>query len=193
MDKKELQIKLNEIKAQIKANSKDAHFAETLIEELITTKSKIGVEPIELNVGKKIDSFSGETFELVKTNRGILYNEFGHYAIFVEPTQRALYETLLDFIEHKDEFYELKGEEKEQFDLHLSAIGYCLSLPKFVFSDPTFTYNTASNVVQFLKSQYEQLMNEPLQEETIEQDREFEEATLAIENIKEEIKKEEKN
>lgn len=193
MDKKELQKKLNDIKTQIKANSKDVHFAETLIEELITTKSKIGVEPIELNVGKKIDSFSGETFELVKTNRGILYNEFGHYAIFVEPTQRALYETLLDFIEHKDEFYELKGEEKEQFDLHLSAIGYCLSLPKFVFSDPAFTYTTASNVVQFLKSQYEQLMNEPLQEEMIEQDRGFEEATLAIENIKEELKKEQTN
>lgn len=193
MDKKELQKKLNDIKAQIKANSKDVHFAETLIEELIATKSKIGVEPIELNVGKKIDSFSGETFELVKTNRGILYNEFGHYAIFVEPTQRALYETLLDFIEHKDEFYELKGEEKEQFDLHLSAIGYCLSLPKFVFSDPAFTYNTASNVVQFLRAQYDKLMNEPLQEETIEQDMEFEEATLAIENIKEEIKKEQTN
>ena len=117
----EKKIKLNEkirsLKKQIETNSKDAHFAKALVDELLTTKSQLCIEPIELNVGKKIDEFRGETFTIVKTNRGCLYHEYGGYSIFATPAQNALYTTLVDYIDNKEIYSTLKGEEKEIFDL----------------------------------------------------------------------------
>lgn len=187
MDKNELQKKLNEIKSRIKANSKDAHFAEKLIDDLITTKSMIGTEPIELNVGKRIDSYSGNTFEIVKTNRGMLYNEYGHYAVFVEPSNKSLYETLEDFVVNREHYANLDGDEKEHLAMAVSAITYCITLPRFVFSDDEFTFNIATEIVSWLKEQYDKRMNMPLQDETIEQDAEFMEAAIELDNIKNQL------
>lgn len=188
----EKKIKLNEkirsLKKQIETNSKDAHFAKVLVDELLTTKAQLCIEPIELNVGKKIDEFKGETFTIVKTNRGCLYHEYGGYSIFATPAQNALYTTLVDYIDNKEIYSTLKGEEKEIFDLNMSAIAYCLCVPKFCFSDMELTYDIASKVVKFLTESYEKAMEEPLQDETIDEDEQFKEAVLGLENIKEEIK-----
>lgn len=189
-DKVELKKKIDEIKAQIKANSKDAHFADTLTNELLSLKGQLDVEPLELNVGKRIDHFSGNAFEIVKTDRGIMYHEFGGYTIFTTPTNEALYVMLADYVDNKDEYKKLDGEEKEIFDLNLSAIAYCLTVPKFAFSNVDFTYDIAEKVIQFLNNSFEEAMNADLQEETITEDEQFKQATLALEDIKEQIKKE---
>lgn len=183
--KKELTDEIKDLTAKLKANSKDAHFAEVLVEKLLIAKGQLVAEPIELNVGTKVDSYRGTTFELVKTNRGVLYHEFGGYNIFVKPQNASLYQTLVDLVDNKDIYNKLEGEEKESFELNLSAISYCLSVPKICFSDVEFTYDIAKKVVDFLTDQYEKLMNEPLQDETVEEDEQFKAATLAIEDIKE--------
>lgn len=187
-----LNKRLKEVKEQIIANSKDAHFAKKLVDELLVTKGQLSIQPLELNVGKKVDEFKGETFAIVKTDRGCLYHEYGGYNIFVTPSQPCLYTTLVDYVDNKDTYFELTGEEKEVFEMNLSAVAYCLSIPKFCFADVEFTYDIASKVVKFLTESYEKAMEEPLQEETIEQDEQFKEATLGLEKIKEEIKNIEK-
>lgn len=189
-DKLEIKKKIDEIKAQIKANSKDAHFADTLTNELLSLKGQLDVEPLELNVGKRIDDFSGETFEIVKTDRGIMYHEFGGYTLFTTPTNEALYVMLADYVNNKGEYEKLEGEEKEIFELNLSAIAYCLTVPKFAFSNVDFTYDIAEKVIKFLNKSLEDAMNADLQEETIAEDEQFKQATLALEDIKEQIKKE---
>lgn len=188
MEKNKLEEKIRTLKKQIETNSKDAHFAKELVDELLSAKAQLCVEPIELNVGKKIDEFIGETFTIVKTDRGCLYHEYGGYNIFVTPNQTALYTTLVDYVDNKDTYFELEGEEKEIFELNMSAIAYCLSVPKFCFADIDFTYEIASKVIQYLTESYKKAMEAPLQEETIEEDEQFKEATLGLENIKEEIK-----
>jgi len=190
MKKETLEKKLKECKEQLKANSKDAHFASNLIDRMLSYKGQLGVEPIELDCGKKVDEWGGETFRLTKTDKGILYHQFGGYSIFVTPNNKALYETLCDYIDHKEEYEKLEGELKEQFDLQLSAITYCLSVPLYVFSDSKFTFKIAIDVIDFLKSTFNSLMNEPLKDETPQQDTEFKEATLGLEALKEEIAKE---
>lgn len=189
MKKETLEKKLKECKEQLKANSKDAHFASNLIDRMLSYKGQLGVEPIELDCGKKVDEWGGETFRLTKTDKGILYHQFGGYSIFVTPNNKALYETLCDYIDHKEEYEKLEGELKEQFDLQLSAITYCLSVPLYVFSDSKFTFKIAIDVIDFLKSTFNSLMNEPLKEETPLEDAEFKEATLGLEALKEEIAK----
>ena len=190
IDKVELKKKIDEIKAQIKANSKDAHFADTLTNELLSLKGQLDVEPLELNVGKRIDDFSGNAFEIVKTDRGIMYHEFGGYTIFTTPANEALYVMLADYVDNKDEYKKLDGEEKEIFDLNLSVIAHCLTVPKYAFVDVDFTYDISEKIINFLKSSFEKAMNADLQEETIAEDEQFKQATLALEDIKEQIKKE---
>lgn len=188
-NKDELSKSLKEVKAQIKANSKDAHFAETLVDKLLAIKSEMSVEPIEINVGKRIDGWKGETFEIVKTDRGCLYHEYGGYSIFVTfDNNTALYRTLCDYVDNRRVYETLEEEEKERYELTLQAVAYCLSVPKFCFTDAEFTFDLASMVVKFLREQYEKYIDEPLQEETIEEDKEFEQAVKAVENIKDIVK-----
>lgn len=194
MDERKLSLdkRLKETKDQIIANSKDAHFAKALVDDLLVTKGQLSIQPLELNVGKKVDEFRGERFAIVKTDRGCLYHEYGGFNIFVTPNQTCLYTTLADYVDNKDVYVGLTGEEKEVFELNLSAVAYCLSVPKFCFSDVEFTYDIATKVIEFLRKAYDKAMDEPLQEETIEEDEQFKEATLGLEYIKEEIKNIEK-
>lgn len=150
------------------------------------------VEPIVLDCGKAIEGkvFKGETFELSKTNKGICYHVFGGYSIFVTPNNVALYETLDDLIENQETYNQLTGKEREDFDLNLSAIGYVLDVPLFAFSNAEFTFNLASQVVNFLQKVYDEAIQKPLQEETVQEDQEFKDAVLGMENIKEALNEE---
>lgn len=192
MKRETIERKLKECKEQLKANSKDAHFASNLIDRMLSYKGQLSVEPIEFDCGTPLEGqeFKGETFEIVKTTKGAVYKIYGGYVIFVQPNNKALYETLCDYVDHKEEYEKLEGELKEQFDLQLSAVAYVLNTPLFAFANSEFTYRIATDVIDFLKSTFDSLMAEPLKEETPQQDAEFKEATLGLEALKEEIAKE---
>jgi hypothetical protein len=51
-------------------------------------------------------------------------------------------------------------------------------------------FKIATDVIDYLKSTFDTLMEQPLQEETPLEDAEFKEATLGLEALKEEIAKE---
>ena len=157
-----------------------------------TKKVEKIVEPIVLDCGKAIEGkvFKGETFELSKTNKGICYHIFGGYSIFVTQNNIALYETLDDLIENQETYNKLTGKEREDFDLHLSALTYVLDVPLFAFSSAEFTYEIAEKVVKFLQKTYDDAMAQPLQEETVQEDQEFKDAVLGMENIKEALNEE---
>lgn len=150
------------------------------------------VEPIVLDCGKAIEGkvFKGQTFELTKTNKGICYHLFGGYSIFITQNNVALYETLDDLIENQETYNNLTGQEREDFDLHLSALTYVLDVPLFAFSSADFTYDIATKVIQFLQKTYDDAMEQPLQEETVQDDQEFKDAVLGLEEVKEALKEE---
>lgn len=192
MKRETIERKLKECKEQLKANSKDAHFASNLIDRMLSYKGQLSVEPIEFDCGTPLEGqdFKGETFEIVKTSKGVVYKMYGGYVIFVTPNNKALYETLCDYIDHKEEYEKLEGELKEQFDLQLSAVAYVLNTPLFAFTNSEFMFKIATDVIDYLKSTFDSLMEQPLQEETPLEDAEFKEATLSLEALKEEIAKE---
>lgn len=188
MDKKILKERLDDLVKQIKVNSKDAHFADKLIGDLLSVKGQMGVEPIALDCGKEVDEWRGETFRITLTDRGVLYHEYGGYSVFVTPNNTALYDVLADLVENKDEYAELEGEKKENFDSLLSIIAYNVSLPRIAFLDKDFPQEIALKTIEFLRNMYEDLMNKELQDETPKEDAEFKEATLALEDLKEAAK-----
>ena len=157
-----------------------------------TKKVEKVVEPIVLDCGKAIEGkvFKGQTFELTKTNKGICYHCFGGYSIFVTHNNIALYETLNDLIENQEVYNKLTGQERDDFDLNLSCIAYILNVPLFSFSSAEFSFSIATQVIQFLQKTYDDAMAQPLQEETVQEDQEFKDAVLGLEEVKEALKEE---
>lgn len=190
--KNELKDRLNELKAQIKLNSKDAHWAENALREYESLVGQLKHEPIVLDCGKEVDEWAGETFRITKTTTGIMYHTYGGYSVFCTPNITGLYETLNDIVENKDKYEKLEGEERDAYELELSAKAYCLSLPVYAFSDPTFMYKTAEHVIKWLRETSEQLLNVELKEESEEDltaNQEFRDATLATKELVDEISK----
>lgn len=182
--------RIEEIKKNLLANSKDQHFTEELVKELTQNIKRSLYEPILIDAGKEVDSFKGETFEMVKTNKGVYYHTYGGYTIFVTPNNNALYELLVDYIDNKEVYNKLEDEERKNFELTLSAVTYCLNVPLVVFSDVNLTYKIATDIVSYLNNLQAKMLDSELQEETIEEDAQFKDATLALEAIKEEIAEE---
>lgn len=196
MKKEELKSRLEEVKNQIKTNSKDAHFAEKLIDEALSLKGQLCVEPIVLDCGKEEDSVSDETFTITKTTKGVLYHTTGGYSIFATPQCVSLHEELLSvlsYLKEEEQGIKAETEEEKNIEILLSAISHVLNLPMIAFGDASFMYQVATMVLEYINKTYEELMNNELQEETPEEDAQFKEATLAVETIANGIKKEKEN
>lgn len=191
MDKKELKERLNEVKKQLRNNAKDVHFFDKLIDEALSLKGQMGVDPIALDCGKEEDEWKGETFRITLTNKGVLYHEYGGYSVFVTPNNEALYNALADLVINKDEYANLEGESKENFEALLTIIAYNLSLPRISFLDREFPQEIAIRTMEFIRKMYDDLMNKELQEETPIEDAAFRETTEALESLKESVSVEE--
>lgn len=137
--------------------------------------------------------FKGETFEIQKTERGILYHCYGGYSIFVTPQNASLYQTLNEFIDIETGVINLTEEEKDDFELATSAITYILNTPRIAFSDKNFTFELATHVVEYLNKISKESFEAPLQYETPEENAQFENAMVAIDNLKKDIKDDAEN
>jgi hypothetical protein len=145
-----------------------------------------------LYCGRPIEGqvFKGETFEIQKTERGILYHCYGGYSIFVTPNNKALYQTLNEFIDIETGVVKLNEEESKDFELATSAISYILNAPRIAFADQGFTFDLATFLVQYLQKITDDAENTPLQYENAEENSQFEEAMVALEELKKDIENE---
>ena len=191
MERSELKEKLSELKKKIKANSKEAKFATQLIEELLLTQRMIDKEPLHTyDLGAEVDRLEGQTFYIAKHEKGALYHVYNSYDLVVQPSQLALYETLVSLVENKEANAKLVGEEKENFENYMNIVSYVLSVPAYALGDGKLSVEIATLVVKHMNETFKKLMNQPLQEETPKEDQEFKEATLAVEEVKEALKDE---
>lgn len=194
MGKEELKSKLKELQAQFKANSKDAHFAQTLWDEIMSVKGQLDVEPslVHIAIDDIVSELEGDTFTMAVTKNGdAVYHVKGGYTIIADGCRMvSLAETIKGYIEHKNIVETLDEADRELYDLDLSATSYVLNVPMFAFSDPELKYDIATICIQHLRKVYDEAMNAPLQDETPEENKAFEDATLALETLKDELKKE---
>lgn len=197
MEKELLKSKLNELKTKIKTNSKDAHFAETLLDELLSIKGQIDVEPTLAHVPlSDVDrELDGETFTMaVLKNGDAVYHVRGGYTLIADGSRMfALAQTIKDYVDSKDLLGELSDEEREMYELDMSASTYILNLPMYAFTDQEFKYDLATMCIKWLRESYDKALEEPLQEEDKELDDSFEDAAIALEDIKDGLKKTKKS
>ena len=144
------------------------------------------MEEKRLSLGKELGRFEGETFYIAEHEFGALYHVYNSMEIVVSMSQTSLYETLIDLVRNKDVYAKLEGEEKNNFELSLSAMMYILNCPLYSFSSIEFTFSVAETIIKQLRLIYEKAMGAELQEETKEEDKLFENAAKALDELKKE-------
>lgn len=187
-DKKELREKLDELKNLIKTNSKDAHYAETLISDLLSVHGQLKHEPTLLYVPTKDieKQAEGETFTMAITKDGkAIYHTYGGYTVVADASYSALFDTIYNLIDYMNGTVELDEETSEILKGDTIATSYILSMPIFVMGDFEYKVQLFDNLVGYLNKKVAEAEQE-LQEETPQENREFKDAALALETLKSE-------
>lgn len=191
IDKNTLKQKLEETKAKIKSNSKDAHFADSLISDLLSIKGQLEHEPtlVHITEASIIDRFDGANFEMCITKDGTaVYRTRGGYTIVADYGLSSLNKTISDFITLSKNEVKLSDSEMEAVLLDLDANAHVLNIPMLAFSDLDFKFELAKMVINFLRDTYDKAMNAPLQDETPEENKVFKDGITAIHNTVDELK-----
>lgn len=197
MNKKDLKKDLADIKAKIKANSTDAHFADTLIAELLSVKGQLDHEPtlVHIPLSDVDDKLEGETFAIYSLKSGdVAYHLKGGYTLIASNRFFSLNDALRGYVANQHIVdTELNAEDKELYENDLWASTYLLNLPTIAFSDLEFKYKIVNRIIEYLEElQKKLLVDAELQNETPEENRRFEDATMALETLKSEIAKDSK-
>lgn len=191
MDRNEIKAKIEEVKAQLKSNSKDAHFAEKLIGDLLSLKGQYEHQPTMVHVAMDdiLGTLEGNTFTIYKTKSGDTgFHLKAGYDIVVRPTVESMNQSLATFVDYQKEMDSLSEKEREWYEQDLIATQFCLTIPMYAFADMDFKYKVANMFADYmLEIQNKLLDNVVLQDETPEENKAFEQATMGLETIKSEL------
>ena len=185
--KEEIRKRIDEVKNLIKTNSKNAHHAEKLIDELITLDREKRHEAtlVHIPMDNVSKTFKGDTFELCYTKQGeAVYRTFGGYTIICSSMFNALNSTISAMIDYlngdiKEEFTD---EQKQLVENDHIATTWMLNLPLHACSDLELKYDLTNRFMEHISKLQEV---DELQEETYEEDAQFKDAMIGMENVNE--------
>ena len=185
MDKEVLKERLNEVKNQLRTNAKDVHFFDRLIDEALSLKGQMDVEPMfaYLPENEIVDRIKGNNYELVYTPKQAGYR-LGGYSIIVQ-NNYGLGGQIMNYIDMMKDTSSLDEKQKEIFELDLAASMLNFNAILFAANDFEFRYQLNELVVNYLEKKQKEMNNVEVPEETTEEDREFYATMKAIETIEE--------
>lgn len=188
--KEEIRKKIDEVKNLIKANSKNAHHAEKLIDELLSLDREKRHEAtlVHIPMDNVSKTFKGDTFELCYTKQGeAVYRTFGGYTIICSSLFNALNATIENAIDYLNGEIqeELTDEQKQLMEDDIAATTWVLNIPLHACSDLEFKYVLTTKFIEFITKLKEKSQTDEPQEETYEQDAQFKDAMIGMENVKE--------
>lgn len=190
MGKKEIKSKIDEIKTQIKLNSKDAHFADKLLFDLLSLKGQYEHQPtmVHIPMDEVIDSIEGNTFTLYKTSSGMIgYHLPCGYDVIVSPAVKALHDELQWLIDSKETIDGLSEEDKDLYFFDFECATKLLTLPMFAAVDYDFKIDTMKLFLDYMLKAQDRLENMEFTPEDLEADNEFKTVMAALEEIKNEL------
>ena len=193
-EKRELYLKIEELKDKIVGLTAEENTARELIRELLETKAQIDNTPLILNMGEveneSEDVFRADEYEVVKTDRGILYHEYGGYSIFVAPNNKIIYDILSIFLEERADEDGISEEEKKDRKERNDALSFTLGIPRLALIDVDTTIALTTCLVENIERAVANSMDAPLQDDDIEANEEFRENALELEELKKKLKEE---
>lgn len=188
--KKELNNKLNAKITQLKNICKDAVFADHLIDDLLSLKGQLSIEPtlVHIPLVNVIKEYDFEHFKIIKTLNGIVFKMTGYEQI-IRPTCRTLYGQLDYLLGLKDRYDTLTLEEKDIYDTLFQATATILMNPAICFTDDDYWIDIVTFITKRQNELFEKLLNTPLQPEDAEKDDKFMEEVKDLEDFKESVTK----
>ena len=175
-NKKQVLSEIENTINQIKTNSKDAKFADKLIDKLLSLKGQYDVEPTRLYVPEKnvIKEYDNDNIRIVKCKDCIIWQQKGGHIVVVYPTMRAEYEFLEGMLDLKDNYDKLSDDMKAAYDGAYFGYSILSQLPTIMVTNDKWFARASIlaswGVARFVKEQ----LDEPLQEETPIENAEFE-------------------
>lgn len=200
MEKKDLKKQIEETKVQLKAISNDAHHCEVLIDKLMSLKGQTMLEPTMIHIPLKDveSSIEGDTFTLNKVKQGIVYHQKNGFDLFIpyNGMTSGLFEQITWLIDNKDTIDEEQDQTiKDFYKYSMLEIAYTFQLIFGLWmNDIEFMElrsECISKYIDLITKKLKEWEESPLQEENHEENAEFEKTVIALETLKEEIKKEE--
>lgn len=176
MEKKELKKQLDEVVVQIKNNSKDAKFADALVDKLLSLKGQIDVEPARIHIEEKdvVKEYDNDAVRFVRCKDCIIFQAKGGMSVVVKPTMTALFEHLTVLLDMKDRYEELDEEGKKSYELLYSATVWMLEVPIFATCSDEMFFGVVNDVLARFNKFTETELKKDLQEETPKENAEFE-------------------
>ena len=196
--------KLQEKTKQLTAISKDAHFAESLIEDILSIKAQMCVEATELYVREKdvveVLDFDSVCFKICTT--GILFHAKSGYTTWIEPRCRALFGEIVEMLKAKKEILALSEEERKSFDAEelemkeqfFNAWVHTLEMPVAASVSPKILFDTATAFLKSFREETDRMLNQPLHEENVQDlmdNANAQQAEEILDGIAEQVKEEE--
>lgn len=189
MDKKVLNERLNELIRQIRLNSKDAHFAEKLTDDLLSVhRQKLSEKSYVFDLGPEQYKIERGSFYISRHEKGVLFHVYNSFDMVIPVSSNSLYGTLAAILEeHNNEYKNMSDEDKQDHDTFIEVVGIILAMPLNILNDTEFAIDIATQVMKRTNELYEKAINASLQPEDAEKDAEFMEAALNAEALKEHI------
>lgn len=188
MAEQQLQEKLKEVKAKIVANSKDAHFANGLIDELIGLQKQADIEPTEIHIAiSDVEkSYDFDAVKLTKTKVGkFIFEAKGGMWTIVDMRMQSLYGAC----EHICEYLDNPSNDKDTDTLEQTfrdAMMYAFQTPILCSLDQRMLYDMMSQMLESFREYAEELTPKeatPETEEDIKANIDFERSGEVLEDI----------
>lgn len=175
---KMLKKKIKEKRTQLVGIAKDAHFAETLIDDLLSLKGQLSVEPTELYLPCKnvYEEIKTDTYTIKLMSNGILVAFKSGMTTYIEPYCKALYTEMVELITERKRIMEIAEEERtdedkdlfEGIDTTFQALMQCFLSPIMGAVSPDILFHVASEQIKAFKKFADETLEKPLNEETTE-------------------------
>ena len=208
MENKELKKKLQEAKAQIIAQSKDAHYTKQLISKILSYKGQLGIEPASVFVPADIESeIKQSAYHIFRTNSYVMVDKEGKdinmlgqivfkvrgLAIVIDPILNAYYFPFNTLLDAHDHFEELDEDMKKNYQILLDHTIIMCQAITLVFSDTKLLEEVLNPIIKYLNNQMEKAEDvDNLPNDNPITNEEFKESTLATEELKNELENDNK-
>lgn len=178
--------KIKEVKSQIKANSKDAHFADALIKELLSLKGQSDHQPMYLCVPESevVKTYDFGSFTISNCKGGILFHTKGGYNAYVSPRVKILYEHLELLLNMKENYDGMDDEGHKAYGNLFTMITTVLMAPLMAPITAKGLADSANSLVEIFNREANILANQPLMEEDYHANAEFNNIVAATEELK---------
>lgn len=176
MKNEELKKEMKNVIDQIRVNSKDARWADKLVDKLMSLKGQMDIEPTRLYVPEKdvIKEYDNDNLRIVRCKDCIIWQHKGGFSFVVKPTMRALYGYIDGMLAMKDKYDKLTEDEKKLYDVSYFGMSIIMQLPMYAVSDEELFVNVVEYLVERINELTDTLLNQPLQDENPKENAEFE-------------------